>query len=129
MAAPPISSATPMGLLNCALVPVPSVLPQLVLPASVATAPLAVVMRRSSQFRESAMYSAPLVASMANPPMAELSCAALPVPSVEPHDPAVPATVLTAPLATTTLRTVQLPRSPTYSTPLVASSARARGPQ
>src|SRR5947207_1614754 len=111
---PAASAATPDGLSNRASLPVPSLEPTCpAVPAIVLTAPAAVILRIVLLFL-SATYTLP-AASIATP-YGLSNRASLPVPSLEPTWPAVPANVLTAPAAVI-LRIVSLSASATYTLP------------
>src|SRR5262249_43096158 len=96
--------------------PVPSVLPDIPAdPAMVVTAPLATITRRIVLFPASATsrFPSPSVART----VGDEKRAAAPVPSVAPDTPADPATVVTAPVATTTFRMMWFRESATNRLP------------
>jgi len=97
----------PVGWLNVAAVPVPSAEPAAPLPASVVTVPVppATAIWRMTLLARSTTWSVvpALLAAMAAGP---LKRAAAPTPFVRALAPAVPASVVTAPVATTTWRIV-----------------------
>ena len=103
-----LSTASPRGLLNCAALPVPSLLPFPSPPASVVTTPAGVIVRILPT--PSATYTVPTLSTAI--PWGELNRAALPVPSVPPAVFARPANVVTLPTGVT-LRIVWLVRSAT----------------
>src|ERR1035437_3983975 len=116
---PALSTATPDGLENRAAVPEPSALPQFpALPASVVTAPAEVTFR-IVLLPESATKTLP-TASTATPD-GPLNCAELPVPSLMPGVPALPASVVTTP-AEVTFRIVELPVSATKTLPALSTA-------
>ena len=104
-------TAMPRRSLKRAAEPVPSALPDIpALPATVVTAPLASVRRRIVWLPRSLTHRSPPARLS---PYGWLKSAAAPVPSVLPETPAVPAIVVTAPVAITTRRIVWLPESAT----------------
>jgi len=105
-------------------------------PARVVTAPAGVTTRTRLLLR-SATHTLPVAASSARP-HGRLNCADVPTPSAVPEfcggmpgmpptDAAPPASVVTAPLATTTLRTALFDSSATYRVAPDASTATPRG--
>ena len=107
----PLSYAMPVSALKRAAAPVPSAVPgEPAVPATVVTAPLARVRRRMVWFPRSVIQRAPPPIAM---PYGWLKRAAAPVPSALPTCPALPATVVTAPVAMTILRMVWFPESVT----------------
>lgn len=92
---PALSMVKPVGVLNLAAVPVPSVLPAVpAVPAKVVTTPELITTLRITWLDESATNR--LVPSVAIP-AGLLNVAAVPVPLAEPTVPTVPAKVVTAP--------------------------------
>src|SRR4030042_540955 len=102
----------PYGLLNRAVVPIPLVVPYSpAVPAKVVTSPVAITILRRVFLPESATYR--FVPSVVMP-YGLLNRAVVPIPSLVPYSPAVPATVVTSPGAITILLMVLLPESATY---------------
>src|SRR6266704_1231145 len=125
---PLLSMAKPLGPLNVAAVPVPSALPAapVVLPARVVTTAEAMTILRMLLPLRAATYRLVPLLSMAKPP-GLLNVAAAPVPSAPPLVPAVPASVVTTPVAMTIRRMVWLVRSATYRLVPLLSMARPLG--
>ncbi len=90
--------AKAFGLLKRAEVPLASVVPVEVAPATVVTTPVEATILRIWWLPVSATYKLAPAASTTIP-AGELNRAAAPVPLVLPADPAVPARVVTVPLA------------------------------
>jgi hypothetical protein len=89
---PDESTATPTGILNLALVPVPSADPSELLPANVVTTPDGVILR-ILKLAKSATYRFPAESSAT--PKGLLKLALVPVPLVDPDE--LPANVVTTP--------------------------------
>ena len=124
---PEASTEMPLGLLNVALVPRPSVLPALVLPsppASVVTAPLGVILR-IRLLPESTTYTLPAVSTATAVGLSNV--ALVPRPSALPAlvPPLPPASVVTVPPGVI-FRTRLFPESTTYTSP-AESTATAVG--
>src|SRR6266699_3199776 len=125
---PLLSMARPPGALNSAAVPVPSAWPAVpaVLPARVLTRPEEMTIRRMLLPPRAATYRLVPLLSMARP-LGSLNLAAGPVPLTLPTVPAVPASVVTTPVAMTIRRMVLLPLSATYRLVPLLSMARPLG--
>mmetsp|Transcript_5203 Transcript_5203/g.15363 ORF Transcript_5203/g.15363 Transcript_5203/m.15363 type:complete len:208 (-) Transcript_5203:186-809(-) len=118
--------AMPIGAWNRAVLPAPSVPPLLPHPASVVTAPFNTSTRRTLSLPQSATKSARPSGLRARP-YGYWNRAASPTPSMLPW-PTPPASVVTAPLATSTRRILALPVSATKSVPPSGLRARYVGP-
>ena len=99
-------------MVSVALVPVPSLEPDVVLPANVVTTPAEVILR-TQLFPPSATYTFPSESSIT--PRGNLKLALAPVPSANIGDP-LPAKVVTTPKGVI-LRITWLPVSATYTFP------------
>ena len=115
------STATPQGYLNRAATPVPSAEPpNPAIPARVVTALVATTILRMVWLQVSATIRLPLPSAAT--PLGQPNCASSPVPLLSPDEPAVPARVVTSPVATTILRMVWLPESATKTLPLPSAA-------